>query len=480
MGHARFDPAFVRPGTFPATELLVLSLVVVAEAGILFLGLSGADPLLSAWIALAGAYFLLSIRAPEAAWLVAFVAVPFSWVELPPWGGAISVPTEPMLVIALAGWGVRALTGAVPLRRSPAHLPLAFLAAAALLSVLLGSFVALGLKAWLAMGGYAAFGYLYFSCTKWNGHRRDRWVRTVSVLGALIGLYGAVRVLALGVSAGVAYGAARPFFLEHGTYSAYLGLLLPIPLFAALEGRGAARVAYAAAAFSIAIGILLSFTRAAWIASAIVLPVALWLWSSRRGAARPLLIPTTVGIGLVLLVLGTGAGDRLWRHAESVTQSENVSNLERINRWMAAWEMFRDRPVTGTGFDSFGAAYPAFRRKSIVTDQVYQRMGTHNEALRLLSETGVIGFAAGLWFFGTVVVIGIRAFRRLPDPATGSLVLACLAGIVTYCVHSLFNAYLGIDKVTLPFWVELGMIAGLYSSSRDMSWVAEEKAPRSM
>ena len=80
------------------------------------------------------------------------------------------------------------------------------------------------------------------------------------------------------------------------------------------------------------------------------------------------MIPILISLGLIGSVLAAGTGDRLLRHASSVTQTENVSNLERVNRWMAGWEMFRAHPTIGIGYDAFGAAYPAYRRKAIVTE----------------------------------------------------------------------------------------------------------------
>jgi O-antigen ligase len=267
----------------------------------------------------------------------------------------------------------------------------------------------------------------------------------------------------VGIGAKTAYGAARPFFAEHGTYAAFLAMLLPIPLFEALERRGAQRRAYAAAAFAILLGIVFSFTRAAWISLIVVLPISLFLWVRIRGAARTLFVGMVVVLSAVFVVLATGAGDRLLRHVTTITQVENVSNLERVNRWTAAWGMFRSRPLTGVGYDAFGVAYPGYRRKTIVTDQVYQRMGTHSEPLRLLSETGIGGFAAGLWMIAAASAAGIKAFRRAPHEASGRLALASVTGIWTYVVHSLFNAYLGLDKVTVPFWLLLGAIAALYA-----------------
>jgi hypothetical protein len=41
------------------------------------------------------------------------------------------------------------------------------------------------------------------------------------------------------------------------------------------------------------------------------------------------------------------------------------------------------------------------------------------------------------------------------------LALAALAGFATYVVNGMFNSYLVEDKVTIPFWSAIGVIAAL-------------------
>ncbi len=439
----------------------LLAAVAVGEAALLVAGVRLFPLVGSVAIALGLLFLLLAFRFPDLAWALTLAAVPFSMERALPIG-AINVPSEPMIGLALAGWGLRCLhQGSLRVRPSGLHVPLLVLAAVALLSVLLGEHRLVGFKAWIVAAAYAAFGFLYFAATEGSAARRERWVRLLAVVGGAWGAYGAIRVLSLGVSLHNAYGAARPFFTEHGTYSAFLGMLLPLPLLEAMERRGAARWGFALSFLAIVLGILLSFTRAAWIATLLVLPIMLALWARERHAWRRLLVPfVLIGCAVAALAL-VGVTSRLVRHARTVTDAENVSNLERVNRWAAAWEMTKDRPWIGVGYGAYPDAYPKYRRKSLVTEQSYGHFGAHSEPLRLLSETGVTGFAAALWFLGAAGVLGLRAFRRAADPAAGRLALAILAGLATYAVHGLFNSYLGIDKVTAPFWMGLGALVAL-------------------
>src|SRR5262249_37647765 len=276
---------------------------------------------------------------------------------------------------------------------SPLHIPLAVLALVAMLSALLGAYPLLGIKAWLVTAGYAAFGYLYFVSSDCTPERAARWSLMIVISGAFWGFYGSTRWIFLGLTPQNAFGSARPFFVDHGAYSAFLAMTLPIAVLRTMEGHGRARLAYGIATSLIGLGVLLSFTRAAWLSIAIVVPMVLLLWRGRRGI-RNLLAPAILVLFAACILGGTGVVDRITRHAESIVATENVSNVERVNRWIAAIEMVRDRPWLGVGYDAFGQSYPRYRRKLIVTELAYQRMGPHSEPLRILSETGWLGMAA--------------------------------------------------------------------------------------
>lgn len=449
-------------GTAPPRGGALFLGVLIAELSLLALGFAIGDPLYAGALALSSAYFLLAFRSPDIAWALVWVAFPFSIEVTLPGGSAINLPTEPMIAMALAAWGLRLIwTGGFQVPRSPLHLPLAMLAGIALLSVALGAHQAAGLKAWLVAAAYAAFGYLYFLSSPCDATRRGRWIRMVVITAAVWGLYGSIRVLALGISPRMAYGIARPFFPEHGTYAAFLAMALPLAILYALDRRGAARLGYAAAAFLIALGITLSFTRAAWVSLVVVLPLAGVLWARRRGSWRSLVLPAVLAAMVAAIMFAAGATRNLSRHAESVGEVENVSNLERVNRWIAAWEMTKDHPLLGVGYGAYALAYPEYRRKLVVTEVSYLYMGPHSEPLRLLSETGIAGLAAALWFLAAAAGTGLRVFRSAADPGIRLLSLSIVAGLATYAIHGIFNSYLGYDKVTVPFWIGLGVIAAL-------------------
>jgi O-antigen ligase len=123
--------------------------------------------------------------------------------------------------------------------------------------------------------------------------------------------------------------------------------------------------------------------------------------------------------------------------------------------------MTKDRPWLGVGYGVYAAAYPEYRRKVVITEMAYEHMGAHSEPVRIISETGLVGIAVSLWLIAAAVVLGVRVYRRDRDRQTSLLVLAALSALATYIAHTAFNSYPGVDKVTIPFWASLGLLAGL-------------------
>jgi len=438
-----------------------LAALVGTEVILLVGGIYSHQVLLAVGAAAAVFYSLLAIRLPELACVLFWIAVPLS-VERPITDGiAAFLPSEPMLVLLVFGWVIRSLwQGRPPRLPRDVALPLIAFAGVALVSTLLGAHPGVGLKAMLVTGTYASLGLLVYPSLRCNAERRARWAALAATMGAIVGAYGAIRVL--GGEGNISYGVARPFFSEHGTYAAYLGFLLPLTVLLALEARGRARFGYSLAVAAQVTGLALSFTRAAWLSIIVVLPPVLLAWYLWRRSVRPiatLLLSMALVAGIVL-VPRTWVGSQLGRRAATITDAQNVSNLERVNRWVAGAEMIKAHPLLGVGYNGYVAEYRRYRRHLIWTPQIFAPMGSHNEALQWLCETGILGFGAAVWFFTAVVRRGLRTFRSARSAQVRVLALGVLGGLATYAVHGLFNAY-QVDKVSVPLWLGVGALIAL-------------------
>jgi putative inorganic carbon (HCO3(-)) transporter len=442
---------------------------ILGEALLFLAGILLGQPLLGAAIAAGLVYLVLAYRHPNLAWILVWLAFPFSMERLIPGGHALHVPTEPMIALALLAWSIRWLEKPAPMPGGALHKPIAVLAGITLLSVIVGPLPGLGLKGMIAASGYVLFAYVYCLTSCRDIARVERAVPWIVGSGAVWGLYGTIRVLREGLTLSNAYGAARPFFPEHGAYAAYLAMILPAALLFALERRGRARWLYAGAALAMTLGLGLSLTRAAWVSLAIVLPPLVVLWSWWRRSVRSVALVGGLALAVAVLLVVFGAGTRIERHTSSIAETGDVSNLERFNRWMAAVEMVKDRPLVGVGYDAYPYLYTHYRRKLILTSMALVPSGAHSEIFRLLAESGIPGLLAALWLMVAATVLALRLFVRAVDPRVKVVALAVLGGLGTYAVHGLFRTYIDLEKVAVPFWSCLGVLAalgGAYASAK--------------
>ena len=131
------------------------------------------------------------------------------------------------------------------------------------------------------------------------------------------------------------------------------------------------------------------------------------------------LILATPGVGPVV-------GEKLWNMIEygsaggSVEQHrvfENVSNVTRLAAIRAGVEMFQENPFFGVGLGQYGFNYPKHLRSedfrswevreyAMAGDDSYGWPPTYSIHIRLMAETGMLGYA--LWL-GMVMVLILRS-----------------------------------------------------------------------
>jgi O-antigen ligase len=147
-------------------------------------------------------------------------------------------------------------------------------------------------------------------------------------------------------------------------------------------------------------------------------------------------------------------GERL----QSATNvSTDASNLERINRWSCAIEMFKERPVFGFGPGTYAFEYARFQSPenlTIISTNFGNLGNAHSEYLGALSEMGLVGFLIMLAIVAVIFWKGISLYIRWPeeDKETRTFILSMILALVTYFVHGVLNNFLDTDKAAVPVW----------------------------
>jgi hypothetical protein len=115
--------------------------------------------------------------------------------------------------------------------------------------------------------------------------------------------------------------------------------------------------------------------------------------------------------------------------------------------WLAAWRMFRSRPLLGVGPDNYRLLYGSFAS----VQKVDPRVHSNNMYLEILAGTGILGLAGAVWIGVGVARACLRALRL--TPAGAGLAAACL-GIA---VHGVFDSFLGFTGTYIAIAVALGL-----------------------
>lgn len=178
-----------------------------------------------------------------------------------------------------------------------------------------------------------------------------------------------------------------------------------------------------AATATLVVPLALSFSRGAWIATALAAFAMIALTGVRR-AVRVLATLTAVS---VVLVGGLGVGSEMVaQRLTSITQvtaAPDRSVNDRYTMWAAATSMWRQEPIAGVGLKGFVAHRDGHASIGLSSGSdtagaghAFQRqplLSPHNMYLLILSEQGLIGATA---FIGSWAAILVGSVRRLLGP----------------------------------------------------------------
>ena len=249
-----------------------------------------------------------------------------------------------------------------------------------------------------------------------------------------------------------------PFYKDHTSYGAALAMYFPI-LFIFLFKKNT--TLFKLIIFSIiaifTIGIILSYTRAAWLS--LFAATALFLIYKLKIKFSSLVL-VGIFVGIMLASSWTSimhnlekndqdSSGELTEHVESMSNvSTDASNLERLNRWSCAWRMFLERPIVGWGPGTYIFQYAPFQlsnEMTIISTNTSSNGNAHSEYIGPLAESGVLGTLTFLFIIIAVFYRGSLLYHKL-NGEKKTVILFTLLGLFTYVLHGFMNNYLDTDK----------------------------------
>jgi len=305
-----------------------------------------------------------------------------------------------------------------------------------------------------------------------KNYRIYLWSYIIPLAGII--MYAVIRLSTYSFDEKAGHWVMEPFFKDHTSYGAVVAFYFPM-LFLFINKRYSIYVRMFSYMLIVvyALGLLFSYTRAAWVS--VILAGILFLIYKYRIKFKLLL---GVGVGGVLILAmswnsimmkleknNQDSSGNLSEHVESISNvSTDASNMERLNRWNSAWKMFKERPVFGWGPGTYVFQYAPFQMSydaTIITTNAGSNGNAHSEYIGPLAEQGLVGMISIVLLLIVVYYRGSLLYHRLPKGEFKSVVLFTLISLLTYVVHGFLNNYLDTDKVSIPFWGFIALIVAI-------------------
>jgi O-antigen ligase len=294
--------------------------------------------------------------------------------------------------------------------------------------------------------------------------RNFAWLYMISLV--MVVIYSTVMLISWNFSNNAAHWVMSPFFNDHTAYGAAIAMFIfPAAGFVFIKEYSRSLRYFALFLLSfLIIALILSLSRAAWVSFLASLGIFFivkykirlrWLF-----AVIFLLLATFLTFQQdIMFQLKKNKQDSstdLVEHARSISNiSSDASNLERLNRWNAAFRLFSERPLMGWGPGTYQFVYAPYQfhnDKTIISTNAGDKGNAHSEYFGPLAESGVPGMLTVILIIICVIYTAVKVFKHSKQKHIKYLSLWFLLGLITYYIHGLLNNFLDTDKLSVPFW----------------------------
>jgi probable O-glycosylation ligase (exosortase A-associated) len=231
-----------------------------------------------------------------------------------------------------------------------------------------------------------------------NDPRKLKYLVIVIVFSiAFFGIKGAIFSLATGGNYRV-YGPMDSFFYENNDMALALNMILPMLFFLSKDEENInLRNIFKFSFVMCFIAVIFTYSRGGFLTLAAV-SAMLFLKSKHKTVA---IVIASMGI-----IVATSYIPQEWfERIESIrTYEEDNSAMGRINAWQTAYNMAKDRPLTGGGFEAFN--WKAFNLYSPNPSNVHD---VHSIYFEVLGEHGFVAFG----LFAALMLFTLSTAQKL-------------------------------------------------------------------
>ncbi|KAB8173365.1 O-antigen ligase family protein [Marilutibacter maris] len=231
----------------------------------------------------------------------------------------------------------------------------------------------------------------------------------------------------------------------------FYAMFLPLPLAVVLFGRGRPwlRLAALLGCAILAIAIMATFSRQAYLIAMVIFALLLLRRSVLLAAMLALVMIPSIAL------LPDAVNERI-----SATQQYDAvgavqldsSTASRFEIWSGAWKMWQDHPA-GVGINRFPHYLGDY-------SHTYESRDAHNAFVLMLAECGVLGVIAMLWLLWRLLKLGLtlREVALPDDHETRALYLGFLGAILAMALGNVYGTPFFDGLVMGNFWALCGLV----------------------
>jgi O-antigen ligase len=267
--------------------------------------------------------------------------------------------------------------------------------------------------------------------------------------------------------------AMKPFYRNHVNYAALLSLFYPFA-FVALgwyKRWSASWWMLIGTILIMIVAIQFAYTRAAYLG--LIIALGAWVvikWKMTRHVLAGALL---IGIVLINFLIQDNKYldfapnyDTTISHndfnslVEATYKLEDISTMERVYRWVAAFRMSRYELEFGYGpgnFYNFYRGYTVPKFKTYVSNNP-ERSGVHSYFLMMLVEQGIIGLVLFILLTFSFLIYGERIYHQTFNKERRQIILGIILSMIVIYSFLLINDLVETDKIGSFFFMYIAIL----------------------
>jgi hypothetical protein len=251
-------------------------------------------------------------------------------------------------------------------------------------------------------------------------------------------------------------------------YAAYLVMCLPLAMaFVIIDRKWYSKLLFVISSALISVGIIATVSRSGMLALILVV-ISFAIYMSVRAKGSFKLVGGVIIAGFVAFIYVLAFTDfgkqlvdlfTLSRRVETVIAGRDVSLGQRERILTVGFRIAESNPLIGVGFGNFEKAFNVYRGGLLSTGSA---RSTHNSALRIFAETGIIGLLPSVMFVGSLLLFLWKGLKS----ARGQLDHTLMFGLIVSIGSFVFMSFT-LDALFEPeFWVITGLALAVASEIR--------------